>query len=171
MKLSGRINPHDYLCRPMNEQSRLKLKLELLWWVFTAILTMAVLAPIYINKLSFPFYLSNIVFIVVFVTVTRYVFLLKHTWLVRMKWLKVALILGSVIIIFVLSTHMIDFSNYLKEVGLHEVVSDLPVDKQFPMIRYIQREVIFFGAGGIVAMIVLPFRMLISLRRRQHTIT
>ncbi len=163
--------PHDYLCRRMNKQNQLKLKLELLWWVFTAILVMAVLAPIYINKLTFPFYFSNVVFIVVFVTVTRYVFLLKHTWLVEFKWLKIALTLGSVILIFILSTSMIDFNNYLEDVGLQEVVKDLPVEKQYRMIRYIQREVIFFGVGGIVAMIILPFKMLRSLRRRQHTIT
>jgi len=155
----------------MNKQNQLKLKLELLWWVFTAILVMAVLAPIYINKLTFPFYFSNVVFIVVFVTVTRYVFLLKHTWLVEFKWLKIALTLGSVILIFILSTSMIDFNNYLEDVGLQEVVKDLPVEKQYRMIRYIQREVIFFGVGGIVAMIILPFKMLRSLRRRQHTIT
>ena len=161
-----KINLHNYLCRPMNKQNQLRLKLELLWWVFTFVLTIAVLAPIYVNQLSFPFYLSNVVFIVIFVTVTRYVFLLKHTWLIRMKWLKIALTLGSVIVIFILSTSMIDFNNYLEEVGLQEVVKDMPVDKQYSMIRYIQREVIFFGVGGIVAMMALPFRMLISLRRK-----
>ncbi|RLD18527.1 MAG: hypothetical protein DRI69_10200 [Bacteroidetes bacterium] len=155
----------------MNEQNSLKLKLELMWWVFTAILAAAVLAPIYLNNITFPFYVTNIVFIVVFVTVTRYVFLLKHTWLVQMKWLKIALVVGSVIVIFVLSTSMIDFNNYLDEVGLQEVVQKLPADKQFPMIRYMQREVIFFGVGGIVAMMILPVRMLISLRRMRQTIT
>ena len=155
----------------MNVQNRLKLRLELMWWIFTAILTAAVLAPIYINKLTFPYYISNIVFIVVFVTVTRYVFFLKHTWLVRMKWLKIGIVVGSVILIFILTTTMSDFNNYLDEVGLNEVVQNLAVDKQYPMIRYIQREVIFFGVGSIVAMIVLPVRMLISLRRMRHTIT
>ena len=142
-----------------------------MWWIFTAILTAAVLAPIYINKLTFPYYISNIVFIVVFVTVTRYVFFLKHTWLVRMKWLKIGIVVGSVILIFILTTTMSDFNNYLDEAGLNEVVQNLAVDKKYPMIRYIQREVIFFGVGSIVAMIVLPVRMLISLRRMRHTIT
>ena len=155
----------------MNDQNRLKLRLELMWWIFTAILTAAVLAPIYINKLTFPYYTSNIVFIVVFVTVTRYVFFLKHTWLVRLKWLKIGIIAASLILIFVLLTSMSDFNNYLEEVGLNEVVQDLEVDRQYPMIRYIQREVIFFGVGSIVAMIILPVRMLISLRRMRHTIT
>ena len=155
----------------MDRQGNLRLKLELMWWVFTVILVMAVLAPIYINKLNFPFYATNILYIVIFVTVTRYIFLLKHTWLLKMRRLKIALILGSVIVIFILSTGVIDFNNYLQETGLLEVVEDLPADKQYALIKYIQREVIFFGVGGIVAMFVLPVRMLISLRRSRHTIT
>jgi len=152
----------------MNEQGRLKLKLELIWWVFTLVLVVAVLAPIYISKLTFPFYFANVVFIIVFVTVTRYMFFLKHTWLLRMKWLKIGLILGSVIFIFVLSTSMIDFNNYIDQIGLQEIVMDLPVEDQFSMIRYIHREVIFFGIGSIVAMIALPVRLLISLRRMRQ---
>jgi hypothetical protein len=155
----------------MDQQRSLRLKLELMWWVFTIVLVMAVLAPIYINKLNFPFYTTNILYIVIFVTVTRYIFLLKHTWLLNMRRLKIALILGSVIVIFILSTGVIDFNNYLQETGLLKVVEDLPADKQYALIKYIQREVIFFGVGGIVAMFVLPVRMLISLRRSRHTIT
>jgi hypothetical protein len=155
----------------MNEQRRLKIKLELMWWVFTLILVIAILAPIYINKLTFPFYTTNATYIVLFVTVTRYIFLLKHTWLLRMKWLKIGIVGASLILIFVLSTSMIEFNNYIEEIGLQKIVNDLSVEKQYPMIRYIQREMIFFGVGSVVAMIVFPARMLISLRRMRHTIT
>lgn len=155
----------------MSERNHLKLKLELMWWVFTLVLVIAVLAPMYTNNLTYPFYVANAGFIVVFVTVTRYMFLLKHTWLVRMKWLQIAMILGSVFVIFMLSTSMIDFNNYMEEVGLQEVVGELPASEQYSMIRYIQRELIFFGVGSIVAMIALPVRLLISLRRMRNTIT
>ncbi len=155
----------------MSEQSRLRIKLELMWWVFTAILVMAVLAPVYLNKLTYPFYVSNVLFIVIFVTVTRYIFLLKHTWLARMKWLKIGITVASVIVIFMLTMSLFDFNNYLDDVGLQELVAHLPADDQYYIMRYIQREVIFFGVGGIVAMIILPVRMLISLRRMRNTIT
>lgn len=153
------------------EQKRLQYRLELIWWLFTLILAAAVLAPIYLRSLPYPFYLENIAFIAVFVTVTRYAFLLKHTWLAHKRRIKIAIITGSLLLIFILLTSMMDFNNYLEEVGLQEMVKELSADEQYSMIRYIQREVIFFGVGSIIGLIVLSLRLMISLWRMRNSLT
>ena len=155
----------------MADDNALRRQFELLSWGFTAILGVAVMAPIFLRGLAYPFYVENMIYIAVFATVTRYAFLLKHTWLAHLWWPKIAIIIGSVFLIFVLSTSMIDFHNYLEEVGLQEVVQDLPADDQFGVIRYIQREVIFFGVGSILGLIALSLRLMISLWRMRNSVT
>lgn len=154
-----------------NDLGRTQARFELIWWLFTAVLVVAVLAPIYLHKLYFPFYLTNILFVVTFVTVTRYTFFLKYTWLARKKWIKVGIIMASAILIFVFATSMIDFNNYIEEVGLQEVVKDLPASRQYPMIRYIQREVIFFAMGSMIGLGVFSLRLIISLWRMRNSVT
>ena len=153
------------------KQKRLQYRLELIWWVFTLLLAAAVLAPIYLRRLSYPFYIENIAFIAVFVTVTRYAFLLKHTWLAHRRRTKIAIITGSLLLIFILVTSMMDFNNYLEEIGLQQMVRELSADQQYSMIRYIQREVIFFGVGSIIGLVVLSLRLMISLWRMRNSLT
>jgi len=153
------------------EQKRLQYRLELIWWVFTFLLAAAVLAPIYLRSLPYPFYIENIAFVAIFVTVTRYAFLLKHTWLARRRRTKIAIITGSLLLIFILVTSMMDFNNYLGEVGLQEMVKELSADEQYSMISYIQREVILFGVGSIIGLVVLSLRLMISLWRMRNSLT
>ena len=148
--------------------SRLKLRLELVWWLFTAILAAAVYVPIWMNNIKFPFYLENTVFIAVFVTAARYAFLLKHTWLAQMKWIKLGIIAVSVITVFVLITMFSDFNNYVEEVGLQEMVAHLHVTDQYRLIRYIQTETIFFAVGSAISVIVLSLRMIVSIWRMRN---
>jgi hypothetical protein len=143
----------------------------LIWWVFTLILAAAVLAPIYLRRLPYPFYIENVAFIAVFVTVTRYAFLLKHTWLAHRRRTKIAIITGSLLLIFILLTSMMDFNNYLEEIGLQDMVKELSADQQYSVIRYIQREVIFFGVGSIIGLVVLSLRLMISLWRMRNSLT
>ena len=153
------------------KETVLRRRLEGIWWVFTLILTIAVMAPIFINQIPYPFYFQNILMIAVFVTVSRYAFLYKHTWLKDQRWIMRIFIGGSVFLIFVLATSMIDFRNYMDEVGLQEVVKGLSSEKQFKLIKYIQSEVLFFGTGSILGVIALDLRLMISLWRMRNPVT
>jgi hypothetical protein len=142
-----------------------KIIVELLWWVLTFLVIIIVLFPIWEYVPTFPFVYQNALLIAALITFSRYSFLLPITFLARMKWVKLFLILSSVLFFFILSTALGDFRNFLDEKGLPTLVTHLHVEEQTRMITYIRNEMIFFGVGSIIAGIVLPFRMLISIWR------
>lgn len=145
-----------------------KLKVELIWWVFTILLICIVLLPVWRNAPDFPFFAENVFFIAAAVTFTRYIFLLRTTLIARTKWIKAIIIGVAAILFFVMTTGLSDFHNFLEERGLQTIVTHLDVEKQTSVIRYIQREMIFFGVASILAGIALPLRMIISLWRMRN---
>ena len=71
---------------------RSKIKLEVIWWCFTIILAFFVMLPIMRNVPAFPFFRINAVLIILGVTFTRYIFLLKHSLIARQsKWKMVVI--------------------------------------------------------------------------------
>ncbi|HUR31536.1 MAG TPA: hypothetical protein VMZ69_08875 [Saprospiraceae bacterium] len=145
-----------------------KLKVELGWWLFTLILICIVLLPIWRNAPTFPFFGENIFLIAAFVTFTRYIFLLPTTLIAREKWIKLFIIAIAAILFFVMSTALSDFHNFLEEKGLQTLVTHLHVQAQSNVINYIKSEMIFFGVGSIIAGVILPFRMIVSLWRMKN---
>ncbi len=152
----------------MKKLTGVKIKVEVMWWLFTAVLAFVVLVPVWRNAPSFPFFAENIFFIAVFVTFTRYIFLLRTTLIARQKWIKLFIIALAAILFFVMSTALIDFHNFMDEEGIQTLVTHLHVTKQSRIISYIQSEMIFFGVGAIISGIVLPLRMIISLWRMRN---
>jgi len=149
----------------MQKLRKHKIKVEFIWWVFTFILAVLVLLPIWLNAPLFPFFYQNIILIAAFVTFTRYIFLLPITLIARQKWIKVFIIAVSAILFFVMTTALGDFNNFLEEEGLQTLVGHLHVKEQTRMMHYIKSEMIFFGVGSIISGVILPFRMIISLWR------
>jgi hypothetical protein len=152
----------------MSQLRNEKLKVELIWWIFTTIIVIAVLIPIWRNVPSFPFFAENIFFIAAFVTFTRYIFLLPTTLIAKSKWIKVFIIAISAILFFVMTTGLGDFHNFLEERGLQTLVTHLHVTKQTSVINYIKSEMIFFGVASIIAGLILPIRMIVSLWRMRN---
>jgi len=148
---------------------RARLSLEIIWWVFTAVAIAAVLVPIRLQTDTYPFYLPNALYIVIFITFTRYTFFLRHTFLAYLFWIKLLILAFSVILVFILIMSLGDFSNFLDEKGLQTIVSHLPVARQYPLMRYIKSEMIFFGVASVVSAIVFPVRMLISVFRMYNS--
>ncbi len=142
--------------------------IELLWWVFTGLVLMIILFPIWESAPAYPFFFSNALMIIMFITFTRYIFLLPVTFIARLKWIKVFIIAVAVLFFFVSATALSDFRNFLDEKGLQTLVSHLTVQEQSSMISYMKNEMIFFGVGSIIAGIVLPFRMIKSLWRMRN---
>ena len=146
-----------------------QITLELLWWLVTLIVAAAILFPILSNLDNYPFFKSNLVFIVVFITLTRYVFLLKHTILAKAELIKVGIVLVSVPFIFLLIEGLSNFQNYLDEEGLDKFMPLMNLEKQQDMINYIKSEMLFFGVGAIIVAILFPFRMIISIWKNRNS--
>lgn len=152
----------------MNE-TRLRRKLELIWWCFTLIAVVAVLLPVWLQTQDYPFYLPNALYIIIFITFTRYAFFLKHTFIAHMLWPKFVILAFSVILVFIILMSLGDFSNHLEEKGLQTVVDHLPISRQYSVLRYIQTQMIFFGIASAMSAVLLPVRMLISIFRMYNS--
>ena len=145
-------------------KNNLSLVLEIVWWIFTLLLVAGVLYPIYSKaNATYPFYKSTILFVVVFVTFTRYIFLLKHTFLAHFEKLKLAIILFSAITIFLLVNELNFFQTHLDEKGIGSFLGHLSLPEQDSLGAYIRNVLLFFGAGSIIAAIVLPLRLVVSI--------
>ena len=148
----------------MNESNNLYLRLELIWWLATVVVVSLVLLPIYTAlQMLFPFYVVNIVFVVVFITLTRYLFLLKYTFLQGRRYLNLALIFLSIPAVFLLIQEINLFQTYLDENGFLSIVGSLPREQQLSMMQYIRTEMLLFGVGSVIAGIVFPLRLAVYL--------
>ncbi len=142
--------------------SSLHIRLELVWWLITAIVAIVVLFPIYQSLSNYPFYAPNLIFIVAFITCTRYAFLLRYTFLAPLQMLKIAIVLLLIPAIFLLVQEINLFQVFLDEEGLDALVGELPFSQRDRMAGYIRTEMIFFGTGACIAAVVLAFRLILS---------
>lgn len=139
--------------------------MELIWWLITAILVAAILYPILKYTNDYPFLSLNIIYIIVFVTFSRYIFLLRYTVLANAHLVKVAIILVSIPIIAYLIGGINFFQTYIDENGMDSFLSQGSVLSQEQIGSFIRNELILFGVGSVMAAIVLPFRLVVSLWR------
>ncbi|MFT4667588.1 MAG: hypothetical protein ACI8YQ_003872 [Polaribacter sp.] len=149
----------------MSNQTNMSLKLELISWVFTLVLAVAVLFPIYTGITNYPFWWTNILFIVTFITLTRYVFLLQHTFLANRQKLKVVLFFLSIPIVFFLISQVHYFQSFLDEQGVGSFLGNMTLDNRNSMADFVKKEMMLFGIGSVVIAIIFPFRLLLSVWR------
>ena len=149
----------------MKRSAKYKLTLELTSWAITLVIAAIAVLPIYINDIPFPFYTANITFIVVFLTFTRYLFLLKFTWLNNKTYIKMGIIGLSILIAVSLLNWLFMFNRYIDEQGLQELTYHLKFNQQMSMIKYIKGEVLFFGVGSVISALALPVRLMMSVWR------
>ena len=141
------------------------LILEVLWWVVTAIVAVAVVLPAVQVAEGYLFVRANVVFVVAFITFSRYIFLLRHTFLARRQRLKAGLFFVFIPVVFLLVQELNGFQSYLDNYGFVPMLGHLSLQSFNAYSRYIYNEMLFFGVGAILSGIVLPFRLLISVWR------
>jgi len=118
-----------------------------------------VLYPVWREVPDYPFWLSNIIFIVVFFTFARWIFFTRHTFFAGKQRLKIFVIAVSVPVIFLLISELNFFQTSIDEERLENALSHLDGSRQEQLFSYIRNEMIFFGTGSIIAAIILPFKM------------
>ena len=126
------------------------------------------LHPIVSSIGSYPFAEINAIFIIVFITFVRYIFLLPQTFLARLQYVKTAIVLLSLLIIVYLINGFSWFQTFMDEEGLQQLTSGLGVTEQEDLLQYIRAEMIFFGVGSIISAIALPVRLIISIWRQYN---
>ncbi|MEO1263622.1 MAG: hypothetical protein AAFZ15_32720 [Bacteroidota bacterium] len=152
----------------MNKKTALSIRLELIWWVVTLLVLAGVLFPIYRSEANYPFWLSNTIFVVVAITISRYVFLLKYTFLANQQWLKVAVAILSIPLFIYLLDDFSFFRAIADEIGLEEIFEHLSLNGQISMANYVKSEMLFFGAASLICSVLLPIRMVVSFWRTHN---
>jgi len=144
-----------------------KLLYELLWITLTFVIVCLVLLPI---KMAigdtFPFYRDNAILIIIAVTFIRYIFLLKHHWIIRSKWYKVVLIFFPIVVLFYLLDVLYNFQLFVDQEGITSIMKGISYNQQNQMSIYIKTEMIFFWVSAFISNALLPFRMIMSLWRK-----
>lgn len=144
------------------------LQFELLWWLITALVLAAVLLPIYFNIGNFPFYGLNVLVVVSFITLARYLFLLPHTFLAHREWLKIVIVFLCVPLIFFIVQELNNFQTYVDEQGVEMLVGKRPAETQMQWVYFIQNEILLFGVGAVITGVILPFRLILSVWRGRN---
>ena len=149
----------------MSKSTTLQIGLELIWWVVTAIIALIVLYPIISKITDYPFLFTNLLFIIAFITITRYIFLLKHTFLAYQQRLKVIIALLCIPFLFFLVQEITNFQTFLDEQGIEALVGNLSYANREEMGSYIRNEILLFGVGSAICTVLFFFRLIISVWR------
>ncbi len=139
--------------------------LELVWWLFTAVLVIFVMYPIYQEIPDYPFWVENCIAIVTFITSARHIFFLRFSPIAYIQPLKVVLAIAMIPFIFMLVSQFNFFQTYLDENGILSFLGHLSPDRIDSMDRYIRNEMGFFSIGGIISSAILAIRLIISVWR------
>ena len=153
----------------MRQRTKSFLLIEFLWWAITALIILAFMYLPYQHGNGFSELGStNILFILIFITVTRYLFLLKYTFLGYSLWAKVLVIFLCIPLAIYLYSAFQFVQVYIDQGSLETVFGHMQIGEQYAMMNYIESEIIFFGVGSIIATVLMPFRMIISIWRMRN---
>ena len=143
-----------------------QLTFELTWWAFTFVLAGLVLLPIYSTVPAFPYFVPNLIYVVVAVTLTRYLFLLDISWLRDRLYLQGAIVFVLIPLIFYMIQQFNAFIIYFDEQGPDILVKSLEPATAKIMDNYLHAEYRFFGVWAVVAAIITPFRIIWNVFKR-----
>ena len=152
----------------MDKRHSLILQLEIVWWVVTAIAAWAVLYPIRKVMHVWPFDWWNVAFVVTLITLARYTFLLKHTFLAKKQVWKLTLIVLMFPFTFFLVGGLNGFMVFIEENTWDPLTGHLPPVDKMAIEHYIWTQMLFFGAGSIIAAPVFAVRLLMSIWRTHN---
>jgi uncharacterized membrane protein len=152
----------------MEKETSLRLGLELIWWVFTAIVMGGIFWYIQSKTKFYPFYLANGAMIVAFLTLTRYTFQIKHSWFAKSQRTKVIMSLVILPINFVLVGVISDFMLWISNHEFRPISGHLPLEESEPFNTFIWNEMLFFGVGAVLASLAFLARLVISIWRTHN---
>ncbi len=151
------------------KQNVRELYFEWIWLIITCCITLLTILPIITNQIEFPLIVENSIWIILGITMTRYIFQLKHTWLAQFKIIKAFLAVLCIPLFIWSLDRMYEFQALHDEVGLQSLVNHLDPSVQSDYIQYIKSEYIFFGTLIIILCFAFPLRMIISVWRMRNS--
>lgn len=147
---------------------KLILYMELLWWLITGVVIVAVLYPIWHAGLYWPFQTWNMVTIAAVITFTRHIFLLKYTLIARRQILKAAIIIAMVPITFACISYLNEFMVFVEEKTWEPITGHLPLKQKTSIEAYMWNELLFFSVGTLVCIPLLGARLFMSIWKQYN---
>ena len=108
---------------------------------------------------DFPFFLPNFIYVVVAVTITRYLFLLQVSWLRDHFIVGGLLAMALIPLIFYMVQAFNAFIIYFDERGPDVLIKGLESEVGTTIDKYMHAEYRFFGVWAVVASVAMPFRL------------
>lgn len=143
---------------------------ELLSWLFAILFAVLLIAPIYLKVGDlYAFYIQNFICIVVFLTLSRYIFLLAFTPFARAKWFKFMLIFLPIPLFLYHIDSLYEFQRFLDEDGTISLFKGSSDMSDYEFGKYIRYQYMFFCVGALVTIALIPIRMIISFWRTTNT--
>lgn len=139
---------------------------EPLWWAFTLVLACLVLLPVYTQLPAFPYFTPNFVYVVVAITLTRYLFFLKISWLRDHLLVQGGLSLLLIPLIFWMGQYFNYFITFFDEQGPDILTKGLEGEMAGIMNSYLHAEYRFFAIWAIIAALLTPPRLLYNVWAR-----
>jgi glucan phosphoethanolaminetransferase (alkaline phosphatase superfamily) len=147
-----------------------KLNFEILSWLFAMVFAVLFIFPIYMKSGGlYPFYISNAISIIVFLTFTRLIFLLAYTPYSHSKWLRMVLIFLPIPLFMYQIDGLFEFQKFVDEEGTISFFKDSFELSDYNFGKYIKYQYIFFSVAALVTVVLLPIRMVISFWRTTNT--
>ena len=145
-------------------------KFEFQSLIFIVLFVGMILIPVWMTSGSFyPFYIENIVSIIIFLSFTKYIFLLRFTPFSRMKWVKFAAVFLCIPVFLLLIDNLFDFQRFLDENGTVSFFKGSTDLADYNFGRFIRYQFILFTVGSLVSTVLLPVRLIISFWRVRNT--
>ncbi|MBL4650411.1 MAG: hypothetical protein JKY03_11835 [Aureispira sp.] len=148
-----------------------KLLMELVWWILTGIVAWMVARPLWSEFIQYGYIQELILFIVILITYTRYLFLLKYTFLSHFQAGKFILIFGTIPLVFYLIHLFFGYQDFLERQseGMEEYQiyfrADMTFNEHGEVIQYLSKVYSFFALSAIIVVVISPFRLLLSFWR------
>lgn len=142
--------------------------MELLWWLVTALVAWMVTQPFWDYFTKDEFVIELLVFVVVFLTAARYLFLLKYTFLAYFQPLKFILIFASIPLVFWGIHEFFEFRDFYETqsegmvIGQSYFEAKLDFSERYQILQRLLPIYTFFASSAILTIIVMPFRLLVS---------
>lgn len=146
----------------MQENNLSTKSVILYWWLLTILIIILVLFPIYYYFPEYPLMLKNGFFILVFISLSRFVFFLKDTWIAKRQKLKILLFFLMFPLAFYFIQELFSFQALVHDGGLIAQMEKVPYPERKYLANYIRNEYLFFLTASVVSAIVFAFRLLQS---------
>lgn len=141
----------------------LKIAFEVLWSLAILLICWVVVYPIFHKSPEYPFLWSNLAFIFIFFSFTRYIFFLSYSFFAESYIFKLTVLAIAIPLVVILNYYFNAFRNFIDEQGLQSLFENFSAVENDNLTSYIKNETVFFGVGSIIVSAIIFIRMLISI--------